>query len=183
MSVFVPFVAHIKVVPSRLQRGKRFELVRDLQRLGTVVFEELDDIPSINIAEPGGGQHRNFGRFSDLQYGTAVKPQIGNTPAQLMITGFINFDIANEQPHPNTQLIHGHVDGVQASQSGPKGNQSWLGLEGNPTADVEAEVITLKALIDGALASVTDSTGNPVTLFRLDYKNIIWGDRGHTFPQ
>ena len=188
-----PFTAHIKIIPDRgqqtstnyVRRAGRFDYVRDMQRLAIRIYQQLEQDAGteggpIVLPEPGGGQNRLSGRFGSIEYGGAVKPQIGQSPAQVMIEAFYNTDITtpSEQPNPDTHLIHSneHVWGVN-------GPQPWLGTAGLPKVEVEAEVIVLKGIIESAIADVSDDSGMALSLFRLLYKNITWGDRGHHFPR
>src|SRR5688572_318816 len=121
---WVPFTVHIKIFPDR--PGKRFEYVRELQRIATLMYDALDGLTELNLAQPGGGQQQSINRFSGLTNGMAVKPQFGNTPPQVQITGFFEVSSANAQPHHDKQLLH-----TGSSQSGPAGGHTW---QANPTS-------------------------------------------------
>lgn len=165
------FVAHFRVIPDR---GKRFETVRSLMRVARLVYDGLDAEDDLVLAWPGGGQAASFGNSmnSDYEAACAVKPQFGETPAQLMITGFYAVDANNVQPHADKQVFH-----ANAAFTGAGGAQPWLS---NPVASVTTEVSALKAIIDAVITA--EVPGEGVTLFRLEYKGIIFGDRGYTFP-
>lgn len=195
----VPFTVYFEVVPLRGQqrnpnrqpaaassgvvrgrRAGRFDYVRSLQKLGNFVYDALDDIAGIQLAQPGGGQHAMYGNISSATSGTGVVPQFGNSPSRLMIEGFVDMDAfatESEQPNPVNMVFHGNE-----VLEGYMGQQPWRGPSGNPTADVEEEVSALKKTIENALIGVSDSLGMNPRIFRMDYKNIIWGDRGHHFP-
>ena len=188
-----PFTAHIKIIPHRGQQtsnnfvrsGGRFDYWRDMQKLAILVLDQLrrdygTEGGPLVLPEPGGGQNQLSGRFGSIDDGGAVKPQFGNQPALIMIEGFYRAEETqpSESPHPDTQLIHANE--VVEGQLGP---QPWLGLPGLPTADVEQEVIDLKDTIENAISDVSDDSGQSLQLFRLLYKGVTWGDRGHHFPK
>jgi len=195
----IAFTAHIKVVPNRgpssdtsgsiykeqghVRRAARFDYVRDLQRLAVLVYEELEanEPVRITLPKPGGGQFRTFGSHSSMQYGTGVKPQIGNQPALLMIEGFFRAPEASSallvQPNPRMPVIHGgsYIEGF---------NGQWPhDPNGLPNTDVEAEVVELKQAIEAAISAISDESGVVLGLFRLQYKSATWGDGGHHFPR
>ncbi len=105
---FIPFTAHIKVLPFN---GKRFETIRDLQKISEMVYNGIVNTASVNVATPGGGQHRNYtgteaGGLSGYVNGCAVKPQFGQTPAQLMITGFYEVSSKNLPTYSDKEVLH-----------------------------------------------------------------------------
>ena len=194
----IPFTAHIKVVPHRgqavdttgpihkeqgiVRRSARADYVRDLQRLATLVYSELEaNETRITLPKPGGGQFRMFGSHSTLQYGAAAKPQFGNQPSLLMIEGFFRAPASSHallvQPFTRKPMIHGgsYFEGF--------GGQWAQDPDGLPNTDVETEVIELKQLIETAISAVSDESGQALGLFRLQYKSATWGDGGHHFPR
>lgn len=177
MSRWVPFTASIRIVPdhgSGLKKSKRFENWRDMQKIASYMYEALSQNTSLNLAAPGGGQHlsqstsRGFGGYSD---GMAVKPQMGETPAQAVITGFYDVGGSNTQPHQDKQLIHAGetLDGPGASPS--------LTV---PVTNVNTGVKNLKTLIETELSTL--SPGIIYSVFRIDYSGVVYGDRGYHFP-
>jgi hypothetical protein len=180
MAKWVPFTAHVRVVPqwgSGELKSKRLEMWRDLEKLAMLVYDALDAESSIHIAEPGGGQASShggtaFGGKSGLQHATGVKPRIGQTPAQLQITGFYNSSLENIQPHPEKTIIH-----AGETLTGP-GASPW---NTNPQSQIDAEVVTLKGLLESAITGGLPG-GTTYSIFRLDYSGIIYGDRGYHFP-
>lgn len=175
---WVPFTVHVKIIPEN--PGKRFELVRDMQKIASMAYEGLQPlVPSIlSLAAPGGGQHTSIGGMQNgglggMTPGFAVKPQFGETPAQLMITGFYNTSNANVQPQPTATRISGN-EIYESSAS-----QAWIGGP-NSIIDTQAE-----DLINSLETSLDSSLPNSVgySIFRLDYSNVIYGDRGRHFPR
>lgn len=175
---WVPFTAHIKIIPAN--PNKRFAHWRDMQKIANLAYDGLVTLVpgTINIAQPGGGQHRSFGGTdfggnSGLAYGCAVKPQFGETPAQLQITGFYKSTATNLQPHPTLERIHaGEV------LNGP-GAHSW---DANPVTTIDNEVKALKAAMEGAITTALPG-GVSFNIFRIDYSGVIYGDRGYHFPR
>ena len=170
---WMPFTAHMKLHPHR--PGKRFEQMRDLQKLGYLVYQALAAEPTLNLARPGGGQALNFDQYSDLVYGTAVKPQIGETPAQAMITGF--WSLPSTQPvvaQPQVQLI--------SSGKWVTGPYNQTPYAQDPDPNIQAQVKLLVTLLESRVAALY-SGQDPIKIFRLDYANIIWGDRGRHLPR
>ena len=56
---WVPFTAFIKIVPS-LANGKRFEIIRNAQKLSIALFEEVPnyDGGKFQLSSPSGGQQK-----------------------------------------------------------------------------------------------------------------------------
>ena len=176
MSSLVPFTAYFRTVPAR---GKtKWIYQRDLQRLGILLYAELDNVSQITMPVPGGGQEQLSGQFGDVANGMGVRPQIGNNPSLLMVEGFYEAASSpSEQPVAPITLIHSNE-----VLTGPRGARLWDGATGYPTSTVENEVKALHTLLDNAASAVTDDSGGHPQLFRLNYKNITYGDAGITFP-
>lgn len=175
---WVPFTAHIKITPAN--PGKRLEYWRDMQKIAGLVYTGLETlVPStLSIAQPGGGQQRSFGGteyggMSGLVHGCAVKPQFGQTPAQLQISGFYNSSAANIQPHPELEYIHaGEV------LDGP-GSHPW---DTNPVTTINNEVKALKSAMEAAIVSALPGSVT-FDIFRIEYSGVMYGNRGYHFPQ
>jgi hypothetical protein len=176
MSALVPFTAYFRTVPAR---GKsKWDYIRDLQRLGIQLYDELKLIPQITMPEPGGSQNQLSGKFGSIANGTGVRPQIGNNPSLLMVEGFYAVSSnPSDQPVAPITLIHSNE-----VLTGPRGARLWDGASGYPTATVTAEVSALKLALNNAAALITDDSGGHPEVFKLIYKNITYGDAGQTFP-
>jgi hypothetical protein len=172
---------HVRIVPSQGSgqlKSKRFENWRDMQKIANLMYESLESISSISVAEPGGGQHQSFGGtgrsgMSGLTRGMAVKPQIGETPAQTQITGFWDSTAKNDQPHPEHQRISGGE-----IFTGPATAIPW---SQNPTTAVDGMVQDLKNAVEAAFGTDLPS-GITFSIFRIDISGVIYGDRGYHFP-
>lgn len=174
---WVPFTVHVKITPAN--PDKRFELVRDMQKIATMAYEGLETLVpgTISIATPGGGQHTSrggtqAGGMGGMTPGLAVKPQIGETPAQMMITGFYDTANANIQPQPQAQRISGGE--VYTSNA----SQAW---KSGPNATINSQAASLKSSLESAIGGALPGSVN-FSIFRLDYCNVIYGDRGYHFP-
>jgi hypothetical protein len=176
MSALVPFTAYFRTIPAR--NKSKWDYIRDLQRLGIALYSELESVSQITIPEPGGGQNQMSGQFGSITNGAGVRPQIGNNPSLLMIEGFYTAASSpSAQPAPALTLIHSNE-----VLTGPRGPRLWDGTTGQPTAVVVAEVSTLRGILNTAASAIADDSGGHPELFRLTYKNIIYGDAGQTFP-
>ena len=180
MTRWVPFTAHVKIVPARGSgelKTKRFETWRDMQKISVLMYEGLEDEVLLNIASPGGGQQTSNGGsggsgMSGMAAGMAVKPQLGETPAQTMITGFFNSSAANSQPHPEKMVISsGEI------WEGP-GATPWLQ---NPASATDTDAAACKAALESGIVAGLP-VGIEYEIFRLDYSGVIYGDRGYHFP-
>ena len=173
----VPFTVNIKITPQN--PGKRFEHVRDMQKIATFIYNGLATLVpgTIVIAQPGGGQHRSTsgvesGAMGGLVYGGAVKPQFGDLPALVQVTGFCVSNSLNSQPYAELKTI-------SAGQNflGPMAH-SW---DANPSTTINNAVKALKSAIESAIASEMPSDVD-FSVFRLEYSGIVFGDRGFHFP-
>lgn len=165
----IPFTIHIRVVPAR---GKRFVYVRDLQKIAVNIFDELADDTALNLAAPGGGQHRMYGGFTGYADGFAIKPQIGQAPAQLQITGFYDDAAVPAQAHPDTQVLHTGTAGT-----GPMGGHLW---SVNPRTATDNNAAAIKTLFETAATAVLGTSDWNV--FRLEVSGTVYGDRSVHFP-
>ena len=173
---WTPFTAHIKVTPAE---GKRFVYIRSLQKYAAEAYQSLLNNSDINIATPGGGAHSSVTGYeqsaiSQLVYGTAVKPQFGNFPAQLMITGFYKNTNPNASAYEEISIFSANENN-NGPLSAPQVNM--------PSTAVNSEVKALKAIIDAAIAFPKLPHSANAKTYRIDYNGIIFGDRGYHFPR
>jgi hypothetical protein len=177
MSKFVPFTVYVKVVPARA--GKRWEYMRDLQKMAVLVFDKLITLEGFQFATPGGGQAQQMGdiqrrgALGSFANGTAVTPQFGQTPAQLKIAGFYLSTASNLQQYANTQRISAGV-----VYSGPDSHSN----DGMPVATINNEAKTVRDTLRTAIAEALPA-GTVFSIFKLDYSGVVYGDRGFHFPQ
>lgn len=181
MSHFAPFTVYFRVIPLTPYTGKRFETIRDLQKTSVLIYtllteEELS--PPIRVSHPGGGQQQlNHGGHH--ANGCAIKPQFGNIPAQIVVTGVVEQPGSNVSPHGTKQII--------------SGGQVYTGKAPTPyltpdfSAEARTELINLRTAIETKISTYfgdyTDYNYDAYpTLYRIRYKGVTWGSRGNTFP-
>lgn len=172
---WTPFTAHVKVTPTQ---GKRFVYIRSLQKLARELYDSLKDNPNLSIAAPGGGGSESItghdhSAISQLNYGTAAKPQFGNFPAQLMITGFYKTYSDNNQTNEQVSVFSANQVYTSAA-SAPSTNI--------PKSFINTEVASLKTILDAAIASPNLPVVSNAKVFRIDYSGVVFGDRGYHFP-
>lgn len=173
---WIPFTAFIKIVPS-LGDGKRFEIIRNAQKLAINLYDEIPNYDSGNIqlADPSGGQQNNFSNANSLGLlakGAAYKPQFGQSPAQLTLSGFYKSESKNVFTMAETMRF--------------SGNETYTGSavhlnDALPTNTVFSEVSSLYSILNNA-CNAAFPTDVPYSVFRIEYNGLVFGDRGLTFP-
>jgi hypothetical protein len=155
------------ITPDHSSTGKRFEYVRDLQKIAVLMYRSIADIPDINIASPGGGQYSNG--YAD---GMAVKPQIGESPSQVIITGFVNGQSANVQHFDTVKRISGNevYDGHVSNHA-----------QNDPSPYLDSLVDSIKLIVESSLNADLPSSIS-FEVFRIELSGVIYGDRGRHFP-
>ena len=177
MAKLVPFTVHVRIIPTR--HGKRWEYLRDLQKLAVLAYDSIISIAGVQVATPGGGQSTQMsdinrrGGFGSYADGMAIKPQIGASPAQLMITGFYESTENNEQRWTDFQRFSG---GETYTGSSAHAHDSVQ------TSTIMAEVKALKTALNNAITSGIPA-GVTFSIFRLEYAGVIYGDEGVHFPR
>lgn len=177
MSKSVPFVANIKIIPDR--PSKRQELFQSLSKISSLIYDALLSESSINMATPGGGVSPSFGdinhryAFGNYSNGLAVKPQIGDTPAQLVINGFYTSSSDNDQIWPTHQVI--------------SGGRTFTGYSSNsavtvPSTTFNAEVKIFHDLLD-TIVNTSIPDGVSYEIYRLEYSGIVFGEKGFSYPR
>lgn len=173
---WTPFTAHISVTPIQ---GKRFVYVRSLQKLAVEFYDALSLESDLNISAPGGGQYDSTTGFSNsamsqMAYGSAIKPQFGDYPAQLMITGFYNSSSENVATNEEINILSANQSNF-GSLSAP-----YINI---PKTYINNEVKALKTILDSVIASPNLPLFANAKVHRLDYSGIIFGSRGFHFPR
>jgi len=178
MARFIPFTVYVSVVP-RQGYGKRFEQIRDIQKLSILIYDEILSISGIQVALPGGGQSSQLsdinrrGGLGGYANGTAVKLQMGESPAQLALTGFYEVNEANSQPWNDYQLISG---GETLTGPGPHP------CDAVPITSFNTNVKSLKNSFESAITAALPAS-IVWKIFRIDFGGAIYGDRGFHFPR
>ena len=174
---WVPFTAFIKIVPS-LANGKRFEIIRNAQKLSIALFEEIPnyDGGKFQLSSPSGGQQHsqtNGSALSSFANGTAYKPQFGQSPAQLTMSGFYKSEAKNTYTQPEVMRFSGNE---KYSGQGSHLNEVM------PTDTVASEVSDIISILRNSCDAAFPMTV-PYSVFRLEYNGLVFGDRGLTFPE
>ncbi len=172
MAQQAPFNLFLRMYPQT--PGKRFEAIRAAQKLARLAYNALSAVTGVTLATPGGGQSNTLdnGFKSDFANGMAYRPQFGQSPALPSIPGFYEVDANNDPPAADKNTISGG--------DYREGYGGYNLVRENPTTTVANEVKALRTAIDAALA--TDGL-TELTVFRIEYKGMVWGDRGQHFPQ
>lgn len=178
MAKWVPFTAHIRIVPqwgSGELKGKRMEMWRDMERIAALAYDAIAAETSFQVATPGGGQSclrggQEGGSWSGYRHGTAAKPRIGQSPAQLMITGFYDSASPNSQQHPDQTVFHGGE-----IVTGAGGAAACIQ---NPATTNRTDEQAILGLLESALTTGLPSDV-PWSVYRLEVAGVIYGDKGY----
>lgn len=152
---FLPFTAFVPVVPS-LGFGKRFEMVRDLEKQANFVEDDLDLLDSDTA-----GLSFDFAKPVKFTF------QFGNKTARLTIHGNVTgLTRLDKVPLEEVLLIH--------SGEFKRGYGSATAPRREPTAELDVAVFELKALLE-SLPSVDEVS-------RIEIADFIYGEGGSHFP-
>mgnify|MGYP003145446779 CR=1 FL=1 len=166
-AIHVPFVAHIRIVPSRTS-GKRIEIIRNIEK--KALRAEVDLITAgFNIATP-----------------LAFTPQIGDYEARLTIVGFVtkyrNADLrTNEAPTTDISVIHSGTDPDEKTSVVQVNKGGSLASGQDTTSVVDAEV---KELRMDLAAGTTEFSEQDV--IAIEYNGVKYGTKkqgARSFPR
>lgn len=136
----IPFRVFVKIVPT-LGKGRRWEMIRDVEKIQHLAELFLDDVSELNIEGPILYTH-----------------QIGQAPARLTITGWFittgeNVPPVDRDAQPG-EIHSGTVPGEKTSliERIPRGGSLSYGQD--PTDITDTRVSTLKTLIEDALDEI-----------------------------
>ena len=192
MSNRIPFVAYADIRPEAAR--KRWEIIRSRERIAALIYSDLtayfantgtepaesgtDSIaqehnPVIDLASPGGsgewGLAASPDSLSSLVETVAIKPQFGEEPDTVTITGF--YKGTGTIPYPTATIL---CNGEYVT--GPIGAPGWNSAL-NPSAANVADVIALKAALEAAVVSTQ------MTVIRIEIAGIVYGRGGFHFPR
>ena len=176
-----PFTVYFKMaIPAQTRLQSRQEKLRYASKISIALYSNLANNSNLNIAQPSGSTDSScyLYNLADIANSMQFKPQFGESPAQLVTTGFY---ILATNPVPTYANSVAVLDNqfLYGPQSGPVPLATI-----NPQASVAAEVKALKAIFDAAVATVVLSYSDcALKTFRINYKSVTWGDRGLHFPQ
>lgn len=157
---FIPFKVYVEVFPT-LANGRRFEYVRDLQKIAQFVEEDLQD-SDFNIALP-----------------VAYTPQFAQSPPRITIDGYDEFSgaVSNDPPvDQSTQptIIHsGTVPGEKTAARAKPPSGGDLASGQDPTATTDARVSALKIDVETALTSALGA--DVFRVFFIEYNGVKYG--------
>ena len=151
------FAVFARVVPN-LANGKRFEYVRDLEKIANRVEDavsEITDTEGTLVMVPGPVMFTH---------------QFAQYPTKLTFTGF--FRSSKPVLSPVTTRSIDYDNGVVVGPGGTGGN-----LRGDcaPTVDNDDDVRTLKAVLEGISPDLND-------IIRIELNNVLYGKNGRSFP-
>jgi hypothetical protein len=162
------FTVFVRVEPS-LANGKRFEYVRNLEKIANRVEDDIRALIAV------GGAGGSFGGSNGLQIGmpgpVLATPQFAQKPARLTITGFMLSGKRVLSP-----LTERSIDSDGQVMTGPSTTGGTINPDVAPTADQDDDVRILKAALEAASA---DISGN---IFRIELNGVLYGDGGRSFP-
>lgn len=150
---FIPFTVFARVVPN-LGLGRRFEMVRDLEKQADLVEDDLDTLDS-DSAEIS----------FDFATPVAFTPQFADKTARLTIHGNVTgLTLLDKRPIDDVTVdFNGGARTGQGSATAPRRV---------PTTELDAAVTELKILLE---AIVDD-------IFRIEIAGFIYGQGGLHFP-
>lgn len=156
--VYVPFTAFVKITPIR---GKRFETIRDCERIAQ---EVEDDIATLC----GSTELIAFDYAKPIAY----TPAFGDKTARLTITG----NACALAAFTSTPVGKQNVDSDNKEQTGVgAGNAS----NRVPDAQTDALCKSLKVAIESAISGVVGAG----SIYRLEIAGYIYGVSGTSFPR
>lgn len=149
---FIPFTAFLRITPIR---GKRFEIVRDMEKIANNVEAVLDDAC-------GGSESVPF----DFAKPVAFTPQFGDKTARLTLHGHT----CPRYEFTKTPVGLQTVDSDEGIKIGyGTGNAS----NRIPDTQLDSLAREFKSLIESATGLV---------MYRLELAGFIYGDKGVAFP-
>lgn len=192
-SSYVPFTAHIRLVPNLgnrpSERGKRDTLNRNLQKAARRIQQSIENAiddgitPELNIATP-----------------VAYTPQFGDFTARVTIVGFyeVNRRTLNAAQTTSVDEIHSGTDQGEQTALYDVNKGGSLAAGQDPLPGVDAEVTSLRqALADALNPLINDGTGpagtfgalisvDLIDIVHIEYNGIKYGVKqfgGRSFPQ
>jgi hypothetical protein len=154
---FSTFTVFARVEP-HLGFGRRFDMVRDLEKIANRVEEALKDSSGsfgVDICVPGPVMFTH---------------QFGQKPARLTITGFMQSDKPVRSPVTDRTIDHDN-----AVQTGPSATGGNLRDGTAPTADEDADVKLLKQTLEAMSSDLQN-------IFRIELNGVLYGENGRSFP-
>lgn len=185
MAVNNPFTLYVELMPFTTVRTddtvvptRRFETVRELQRIASEMYSALSEEDAVTLAQPGGGQEKRLTDmsapgFSSISDGFSVKPGFGEQPPLAVITGFHRPTGSTKpyNPHQEKMIFH-----AGRAVSGP-GSSLHVA---NPVTATYTDAAELLEQVDTAFGSMPASV--EYAIYRLEYCGVIFGHGGIHLP-
>ena len=153
---YVQFKAFVRIVPLE---GKRFETIRDMERIADRVEDAIRSFLSVPVDEP----------LISIATPVAFTPQFGDKTARLTITGYVQEAALLRADRTDATLDHDNQ--VMSGQLGGPNMARTV-----PVADVETAVKSLKALLEAASLDVVGH------IYKMEYGGCVYGEGGRSFP-
>ena len=151
---FVPFTAYAGIIPIN-GNGKRFETVRDMERIA----DDVED--ALRLLQDSNTEDAKF----DFAYPIAATPQFGDKTARVTIHG--NADLLDN--FTKTPLEEKTVVNVGEQQVG-----FWAqNAQKITTTELDEAVKELKSILETAIG---------LTIYKIDIAHTIYGSDGSTKP-
>ena len=168
--MFVPFVAHVRLVPD-LGTGKRRTMIANLEKASLRAEQSIQDYIDQDL----------FSREINIATPIAHTIQFGNSSARLTIVGFVKqfysggrFNVA---PTTDIQVIHSGTDQGEFTAVTEVNRGGSLSEAQNPVSQVDDEVASLRfdltqALLFGAPGLPNFTAGDIV---HIEYNGVKYG--------
>lgn len=185
MALNNPFTLYLEIRPFTTVRAdstqvpkKRFEGIRELQRIATEMYSALVNNSTITLAEPGGGQEKRIDdlskkSFSSLSEGLAVKPGFGEGPAIATITGFHRPTASSAAYNPYNEKM---IFCAGATVTGPSNTLKT----GAPTAQMSTDLAELIASVKSEFSALPSNV--EYSIFKVEYCGVAFGHTGIHLP-
>jgi len=156
---WVTFTVFARVVPS-LAYGRRFEYVRNLEKIANRVEDDLKNI-----------SNGSYGPYINVVGPVMFTHQFAQKPSRLTFTGFMQSGTPVLSPLTPRTIEHDNQ-----IMTGPSSTGGTLRDDAAPTVDENNDVRLLKQVVENA---APDLAGN---VFRIELNGVLYGDNGRSFP-
>lgn len=184
---FEYFAAYFRVNPRVIgpntARNTRREFEIALQKLAARLHTAMGDGDGTN---PGLGYTIAESRHKVVQ--------LGHKPAEVIITGWVETgggdseaEVYRSNEHPlENRTVDSNGPRTGGTHDDPSGRRSGIGGNVQHRLDMNAQFISavqnFKSDVDTMLADDFAAFGRDITLYRLDYQGVSFGDKGIHFP-
>lgn len=164
------FTAYLRInAKATLTNGKRREYEVARQRLASRLYTAFSEL-GYKIAE----------------FRPAERPQFGNFTSHVVVSGWVPTEEGDTQPfRPSQHPLEARTVNSNGTRTG---NGLRTGLGGNVqkrlalTTEFQTAVFNFKSTVNAMLLADFVNEGFPVSLYKLDYQGVTFGDGGIHFP-